>query len=82
MSVIYHLGKANKLADALNGLSMSSVTTWRRRKKLVHDVHRLAHLGICLVGSVDGKIIVQNNLRSSHVIDVKANIIMIQPLLN
>ena len=45
MSVYYHLGKGNVVADALRRLSMGSVAhVEEERKELVKDVHRLARL--------------------------------------
>ncbi|WMV41741.1 hypothetical protein MTR67_035126 [Solanum verrucosum] len=47
------LCKANMVADALNRLSMSSVAHLEDgNNELVHDVHRLASLGVCLVHDV------------------------------
>ena len=43
MSVLYHPGKANVVADAISILSMGSVAHVEDEKKeLVHEVHRLA----------------------------------------
>ena len=45
MSVHYHPGKENIVADALSRLSMGSVAhVEEKRKDLVKDVHRLARL--------------------------------------
>lgn len=45
MSVNYHLGKANVLADALSILSIGSVThVEEERKDLAKNVHRLFSL--------------------------------------
>ena len=45
MSVHYHPGKANVVADAFSRLSMGSVAhVEEKRKELVKDVHRLSHL--------------------------------------
>lgn len=45
MSVLYHLGKANMVADALSRLSMGSTAHVKEEKKeLVKEVHRLARL--------------------------------------
>ena len=47
MSVHYHPGKANVIADALNRLFMGSVShVEEEMNELVKDVHRLAHLGV------------------------------------
>ncbi|KAH0722292.1 hypothetical protein KY290_004974 [Solanum tuberosum] len=61
MSVFYHPGKANVVADALNRLSMGSVTHVEDEKKeLVREVHRLARLGVQLVDSTRGGVMVYN----------------------
>ena len=45
MSVLYHPGKANVVADALSRFSIGSVAHVEDEKKeLVRDVHRLARL--------------------------------------
>ena len=45
MSVHYHPGKANVVADALSRLSMGSIAHVKEEmKELAKDVHRLAHL--------------------------------------
>ena len=50
MSVHYHLGKVNVVADALSRLSMGSVAhVDEERNELVKDVHRLARLGFRLM---------------------------------
>ena len=47
MSVHYHHGKENVVADAFSGLSMGSVAhVEEERKELVKDVQRLARLGV------------------------------------
>ena len=47
MSVHYHPGEANLVADALSRLGMGSVAhVEEERKELVKDVHRLARLGV------------------------------------
>ena len=41
MSVLYHFGKANVVADSLNGMTMGSVSHVKEEKKeLVKDVYR------------------------------------------
>jgi len=42
------------------------------KKELVHDVHRLALLSVCLVDSNEGCVIIQNSLKSSLISYVKA----------
>ena len=72
MSVHYHPGKANVVADALSKLSMGSVAhVEEKRKELVKDVHRLARLGVCLMSISDNSVIVQNGAESSLVMEVK-----------
>ena len=50
MSVHYHPGKANLVADSFRILSMGSVAYVEEESKdLVKDVHRLDRLGVCLM---------------------------------
>ena len=61
MSVHYHPGKANVVADSLRRLSMGSVAHFEEeRKDLVKDVHRLARLGVLLMSISDNDVTVQN----------------------
>ena len=72
MSVHYHPGKVNVVADALSRLSMDSVAhVEEERKELVKEVHRLAHLGVRLMSISDSGVIVQNGEESSWVVEVK-----------
>ncbi|WMV37510.1 hypothetical protein MTR67_030895 [Solanum verrucosum] len=72
MSVLYHPGKGNVVADALSRLSMGSVAHVEEEKKeLAKDVHRLARLGVGLTHMLDGGVIVQNKYESSLVAEVK-----------
>ena len=65
MSVHYHPGKANVVADALSRLSMGSVAhVEEESKKLMKDVHRLAHLGVRLMSISVSGVIVQNGAES------------------
>ena len=74
MSVHYHPGKANVVADALSRLSMGSVVhVEEERKELVKDVHRLARLGVRLMSISDNGVTVQNGAESSLVVEVKEN---------
>ena len=57
MSVLYHPGKANVVADALSRVSIGSVLhVVEGKKDLARDVHRLARLGIRLFDSAEGSI--------------------------
>ncbi|MCQ8082127.1 hypothetical protein NP492_23680, partial [Salmonella enterica] len=72
MSVHYHPGKANVVADALSRLSMGSVAhVEEERRELAKDVHRLARLGVRLMIISDGGVTVQNGAESSLVVEVK-----------
>ncbi|KAH0773702.1 hypothetical protein KY290_010839 [Solanum tuberosum] len=73
MSVLYHPSKVNMVAYALSRMSMGSVAHVEDEKKeLVHDVHRLARLGVQLVDSTKGGVMVHHNSKSSFVVDVKS----------
>ena len=62
MSVLYHPGKANVVADALSRLSMSSVSYIEdSKKKLAQEIHQLAILGVRLVDSSEGGVCVQDS---------------------
>ena len=55
ISVLYHHGKANMVADYLTHLSIVMVSHLDESKKdLVKDVHRLARLGVRLEDSSNG----------------------------
>ncbi|KAH0709554.1 hypothetical protein KY284_010981 [Solanum tuberosum] len=72
MSILYHPGKANVVADALSRLSMSSTTHVEEEKReLAKDVHRLTRLGVRLMDSTEGGIVVMNGAESSLVSEVK-----------
>ena len=54
ISVLYHLGKANVVADALCQMTMGSVSHLDEEKKdLARDVHRLPRLGVRFESSPD-----------------------------
>lgn len=49
MSLYYHQGKANMVTDALNRLSMGSLSHIDEKKgDLVKDIHHLANLRVFL----------------------------------
>ena len=59
MSVLYHLGKANVVADALNRMTMGSVShIYEAKIDLVKNVHKLARLGVRFEGSLNGGVMV------------------------
>ncbi|WMV37659.1 hypothetical protein MTR67_031044 [Solanum verrucosum] len=54
MNVLYHLGKADVVVDALSRLYMGSVAHVKEEKKeLPKDAHRLDRLGVCLTNTSD-----------------------------
>ena len=72
ISVLYHPGKANVVADALSRLSMGSVAHVEDgKKKLAQEVHQLARLGVRLVDSLEGGVCVHSSSESSLVSEVK-----------
>ena len=74
MSVHYHLGKLNVVADALRRFSMGSVAhVEEERKELMNNVHRLFPLGIRLISISDNGVTLQNGEESSLVVEVKEN---------
>ncbi|WMV50784.1 hypothetical protein MTR67_044169 [Solanum verrucosum] len=67
------LGKIQCVADTLSRLSMRSIVHVKHDKKeLVHDVHRLAQLGVHFVDSDEDVVVVYNGSELSFVSDVKA----------
>ena len=61
MSTLYHLGKTNVVVDGLSRLSMGKTAHVEEEKmELAKDVHRLACLGIKLLDSTEGGIVVTN----------------------
>ncbi|KAH0748282.1 hypothetical protein KY290_027514 [Solanum tuberosum] len=73
MSVLYHPGKANVVADTLSRISMGSISHMEEEKReLARDVHRLARLGVRLEDSPKGGVMIRHNYESSVVLDVKS----------
>lgn len=71
MSILYHPGKANVVADALSKMSMGSVAHVEDGKKnLAQEVHQLTRIGVYLVDSVEGSVWVQSSFESSLVFEV------------
>ncbi|XP_047264618.1 uncharacterized protein LOC124896821 [Capsicum annuum] len=72
MSVLYHPGKSNVVAVALSRLSIGSVAYLKEEEReLAKEVHRLTHLGVRLIDTDDGGIVVQNGSKLSLVMEVK-----------
>ncbi|WMV58938.1 hypothetical protein MTR67_052323 [Solanum verrucosum] len=72
MSVHYHLGTVNVVADALRRLSMGIVAhVEEERKELTKDVHWLTRLGVRLMSISKGGVTIQNGSESSLVVEVK-----------
>ncbi|WMV41040.1 hypothetical protein MTR67_034425 [Solanum verrucosum] len=70
LSVNYHPGKANVVADALRILSIDIVAHVEyQRKELEKDVHRLARLGVHLMIISNGGVTVQNGSESSLAVE-------------
>ena len=66
MSVLYHPGKDNVVADDLSRMIMGSVYHIDKAKKnLVKDVHRLDRLGVRLEDSPSSGFMVHHNTESS-----------------
>ena len=65
ISVLYHRGMANVVADALSWMTMGSVSHLDEAKKdLAREVHRFARMGVRLEISPDGGAIVHHNCES------------------
>ena len=72
MSVHYHPCKENVVADAFSRLSMGRVAhIEEERNELDKDIHKLAHLGFCLMRISNSGVTVQNGAESSLVVEVQ-----------
>ncbi|KAH0694961.1 hypothetical protein KY285_022058 [Solanum tuberosum] len=72
LSILYHPGKANVVADSLSRLSMGSTAHIEEgRRKLAKDVHRLACLGVRFTDFAEGGITVTSRAESSLMSEVK-----------
>ena len=73
MSVLYHPGKANVVADALSRMTMVSMShVEEETKELVKDVHRLAQLGVWLEDYLIGRLMVHHKSGSLLLLQVKS----------
>ena len=71
MSVHYHPGKINVVADALSRLSMGSVAhVEEEQKELVKDVHMFAHLEVLLM-SISDSGVKSDGAEFSLIVEVK-----------
>ncbi|XP_070039522.1 uncharacterized protein [Nicotiana tomentosiformis] len=72
IDILYHLGKANVVADALNRKSMGSLAHLEAcQRPLAREVHHLASLGIRLADTSEGGVVVQNRAESLLVVEDK-----------
>ncbi|XP_070013793.1 uncharacterized protein [Nicotiana sylvestris] len=72
VSILYHLGKVNVVADALRRQSMDSLAHIEAEKRqLTREIHQLAYLGVRLVDSGNGGVVLQNSAKSSLIAEVK-----------
>ncbi|XP_070023123.1 uncharacterized protein [Nicotiana sylvestris] len=72
IGILYHPGKDNVVEDALRRKSMSSLAHIEAyQRTLAREVHQLASLGVHLVNSSEGGVIIQNRAESSLVAEVK-----------
>ncbi|XP_070020932.1 uncharacterized protein [Nicotiana sylvestris] len=72
VSILYHPGKANVVADALSRQSMGSLAHLEAEKRqLTIEIHQLACLGVWLVDSGNGGVVLQNTAKSSLIAKVK-----------
>ena len=67
MSILYHPGKANVVTHSLRRLSMGCTSILKEKEELAKDVHRLVRLGVRIMDSTEGGIVVTNGAESSLV---------------
>ncbi|XP_075111388.1 uncharacterized protein LOC142181771 [Nicotiana tabacum] len=74
VDILYHPRKANVVADALSRRSMGILAHVEEDKRtMMKEVHRLANLGVRLLDSEDGGVVLQNRAESSLVAEAKEN---------
>lgn len=72
VNILYHPGKANVVEDALSRRSMGSLAHVEAEKRqLTREIHQLTCLGVQLVDSGNGGVVLQNTAKSSLIIEVK-----------
>ena len=68
MSIHYHPGKANVVVDTISKLYMGSTSHLEEKnKELAKVMHTFACLGVRLMDSTEGEIVVTNGAESSQV---------------
>ena len=71
MRILYHPSKDNVVVDALIRLSTeSSAHVEEEKKEFSKEVYRLAHLGVRLMNSTKGEIVVTYRVKSSLMSEV------------
>ncbi|XP_070057403.1 uncharacterized protein [Nicotiana tomentosiformis] len=72
IEILYHPGKANVVADALSQKYMASLAHLEAyQRPLAKEVHRLSSLGVRIMDSSRGEVIVQHRTELSLVVEVK-----------
>nr|XP_009777849.1 PREDICTED: uncharacterized protein K02A2.6-like [Nicotiana sylvestris] len=72
VDILYHPGKANIVVDTLSRCSMGSLAHVKAdNRTMIKEVHLLAYLGVRLLDSENGGIVLQNRAKSSLVAEVK-----------
>ncbi len=73
MDILYYLGKAIVVADALSRRSMGSLSYLGVEKhELMRELHQLASLGVKLLEAEDSGVTIQDTAISSLVVEVKS----------
>jgi len=72
VNILYHPGKANFVVDALICRSMGSLAhVDAEKRELTRELHQLGCLGVRLVDSDDGGVILQSIAKSTLIAEVK-----------
>ena len=82
MSILYHPGKGNLVADAISRMTMASVSDVHESKRdLAKDVHGLARLGVRLEDSAKGGYMVDYKSKLFLIVEVKSKKHLERPLM-
>ncbi|XP_070013203.1 uncharacterized protein [Nicotiana sylvestris] len=72
VNILYHPRKANVVADALSRRFMGSLAhVEAEERQLTREIHQLASLGVQLVDSGNGGVVLQNTTKSSLIAEAK-----------